>query len=86
MISVEEFDLILSDIRMPEMDGPDLHRQLSLDWPEMASRMAFITGDTLGEASTKFLKNISCPFLEKPITPSDVRELIAKFQIDRTEK
>jgi PAS domain S-box-containing protein len=80
LIAAEEFDVILSDLRMPDLDGPGLYRQLAHDWPEMAQRMAFITGDTLGQSSAEFLKEVGRPFLEKPITPSDVRALIRKLR------
>jgi two-component system NtrC family sensor kinase len=42
-----EYDLILCDVRMPGLDGPDLYRSLSLTRPELLSRFVFLTGDTL---------------------------------------
>ena len=41
-------DLIISDLRMPDMDGPALYRALARERPELARRMVFVTGDTLG--------------------------------------
>jgi hypothetical protein len=38
--------------------------------------MAFVTGDTLGQASERFLAEIRRPLLEKPFLPADVRRLI----------
>src|SRR4029453_6619266 len=39
-----DYDLILSDLRMPELDGPGLYRELERRRPELLSRIAFVTG------------------------------------------
>jgi hypothetical protein len=39
-------------------------------------RQPFVTGDTLGRASERFLAEASRPLLQKPVLPSDVRRLI----------
>lgn len=78
-LASRKFDLVLSDLRMPDMDGPGLYRRLSEEQPEMAKRIAFITGDTMGPVSAKFLKASERPFIEKPITPSDIRSLVQKL-------
>jgi len=75
-------DLILSDIRMPEMDGPALCRALEERHPELAKRMAFITGDTLSASIAPFLKETGLPWLEKPFTPEQVLELVARIEIE----
>jgi len=38
------FDLILTDVMMPEGTGIDLHRQLAIDHPMLADRVVFMTG------------------------------------------
>ena len=44
--------------------------------PQLTARTAFVTGDTLGQASERFLAEARRPFLEKPFLPADVRRLI----------
>ena len=78
----EPFDVILSDIRMPQLDGPSLYRMLRRERPELIAKMAFITGDTLGQKARDFLRSVNRPFLEKPITPVDVRELMKEISGD----
>ncbi|MCG7908872.1 MAG: PAS domain S-box protein [Candidatus Thiodiazotropha taylori] len=73
-------DLILTDIRMPDMDGPGLWRALKQDYPELLSHTAFITGDTLSAAVAPFLKETGAPLLEKPFTPEQVLTLIARLE------
>jgi PAS domain S-box-containing protein len=66
-------DLILSDVRMPDLDGPGLHRELSSVAPELAQRMVFVTGDVLTPDTATFLARTSLPVIEKPIDPYDLR-------------
>ena len=40
------YDVVISDIRMPGMSGIALWEQLRTDYPEQASRVIFVTGDT----------------------------------------
>jgi len=73
----DEFDLILSDLRMPGVSGPDLHARISETKPHLLERMGFVTGDTLGSSMDDFLRNCGRPVLEKPFTKTGVRCLIA---------
>jgi len=71
------FDVILSDIRMPDVDGPEFFAALTDAGSDMVARIAFITGDTLSKDVESFLVSCGRPYIEKPITPNDVRELVA---------
>jgi len=42
LLEAERFDLLLTDIVMPEMDGIELAQKAAVHWPEM--RVMFITG------------------------------------------
>ena len=75
----QEFDVILSDLRMPGLDGPSLFRHLEANHPEMVSRIAFITGDTLSGEIHKFLQATGRPYLEKPAAPGDIRALVRQI-------
>ena len=72
----QDYDVILSDIRMPGMDGPGLYRALSASKPEQIDVLAFITGDTLTPKVREFLEASERPYLEKPILPRDIRDLV----------
>ncbi len=83
-IRAGRFDLILSDVRMPDMDGPALRRALAEEFPEIERRLAFLTGDTLSVEIRAFLAEVGRPHVEKPFLPEDVRglvrDMIAKFE------
>jgi PAS domain S-box-containing protein len=70
------YDVILSDIRMQGMDGPSFYRALRDSDPNQIAGLAFITGDTLSPRVKEFLDASKRPYLEKPLMPKDVRDLV----------
>jgi CheY-like chemotaxis protein len=72
------YELILSDIRMPELDGPSLYRELERRDPRLLGRMIFLTGDTLSPGTREFLEQTGAPCLSKPFALSDVREIVQR--------
>ena len=78
LINQGQFDVILSDIRMPDMDGLALYRSVEVDRPELLSRFAFITGDILTGENRAFLELAGRHHIDKPVTPEDVRQLVRK--------
>ena len=78
-----EVDLILCDLRMPDLDGPALYRELTAQRPELLSRIVFMTGDTLGGDMTGFLTDTGVRVLEKPLDPAGVRAKIQAYLASR---
>jgi CheY-like chemotaxis protein len=74
----EAFDLILSDVMMPEMTGIDLFHHLERTRPADARRMIFFTGGSFTEESRVFLETVSNPCLQKPVDPDALRALIER--------
>ena len=72
------YDLILSDIKMPELDGPSLYRQLARDHPELSRRVVFITGDTLSSETTAFLDQSGAPIVSKPFVLGELRQVVQR--------
>jgi DNA-binding response OmpR family regulator len=62
------YALIVSDVRMPDVDGPALYHELRLASPELARRMVFVTGDVMSPETRRFLDETSLRYLEKPFT------------------
>jgi two-component system NtrC family sensor kinase len=75
-MSVERYDVILTDVRMPDLDGRSLYRVIEERWPTQAGRVVFVTGDTLASALRDFVSKSGRPVIEKPFLPSDVRRVV----------
>ncbi|MEM7247826.1 MAG: response regulator, partial [Acidobacteriota bacterium] len=71
-----EYDCVLADVKMPELDGPSLHAELVERVPELARRVVFMTGDTLSEESRGFLESIGNTYLAKPFSISALRQAV----------
>jgi two-component system NtrC family sensor kinase len=70
------YDLLLSDVRMPELDGPGLYRLLAQQQPYLCQRVIFLTGDTLAPETRSFLEQSGARCLEKPFTVATVRRVL----------
>jgi CheY-like chemotaxis protein len=60
------FDVVLCDLKMPGVSGPELYDRLRTVAPEVLPRIIFVTGDVTGEAAAAFLRQVPGPVLEKP--------------------
>lgn len=76
MLAGREVDLIVTDLRMPGVDGLALHRWLAEARPELAKRVVFVTGDRISTAIDIALRETGRPVLAKPFTPADVRRVV----------
>jgi signal transduction histidine kinase/CheY-like chemotaxis protein len=80
----EAFDLVLSDLRMPGMDGPELYESACRLVPQLQHRFVFITGDSLTNRVTRFLERVGLPQVNKPFDTAAIRSVIAAYEpIDR---
>jgi DNA-binding NtrC family response regulator len=76
MADDRSYDLCLSDIRTPDMNGIQLYEYLEQEHPELARRVIFTTGDVMSASIAQFLKETKRPFLPKPFTPDELKQAI----------
>ena len=72
-----EFDLVITDLRMPRLSGRDFFETLRRRNPPMASRIYFSTGDTVRGDTLAFLEMLERPYLHKPFSLAELRALLA---------
>ena len=75
-----QFDVIISDIKMPEMGGIALWENLKMAYPQLAARVIFVTGDTASLETSEFLKAAGQPVLPKPFGAEDLARAIDELR------
>ncbi|MBI2394132.1 MAG: response regulator [Deltaproteobacteria bacterium] len=74
MLEDPPFDLVLCDLAMPDLDGPDLYDQVRRRRPELADRFVFMTG---GAYTNKFKSFVECSGRRCLIKPFPIAEIEA---------
>ena len=72
------YDLIISDIKMPDGDGQTFFRDVKAHDAALARRFVFITGDTANPEAWAFLEDSHVPVIEKPFPPAVFEEAVAR--------
>lgn len=82
--SSEEFDLVLTDVVMPGLNGRELVEQILQTRPDVA--VLFMSGYTEDEGLRRGVAETGFPFLQKPFSPADlvakVREALARTRAE----
>jgi len=73
------YDLIVSDLMMPEVDGPTLYSAVASRWPSNPPHFLFVSGLANTAAFEGFLKVIHAPLLPKPFKIGALRRAIKRI-------
>jgi two-component system NtrC family sensor kinase len=76
LLTQADFDVIVSDVRMPGKDGSVLYQEAVALNPELAHRFIFMTGDAISQKTSAFLESINTTYISKPFRLSDMVALI----------
>lgn len=79
-----EFDAILLDICLPDMDGKAVYRMVKERSENLARRIILLTGDLGNPDTASFVAETGILFLEKPFTLLKLREVIERFFNERS--
>jgi CheY-like chemotaxis protein len=77
-LQARRYDAIISDVRMPVLDGPALWAAIRGRYPELGNRMIFVTGDPARSDTRRFLTEAGVQSLAKPVGARAVRELVER--------
>ncbi|MGD0650245.1 MAG: ATP-binding protein [Verrucomicrobiia bacterium] len=75
-IAAESYDVIVSDMRMPGMDGVKFFETLKNQNEALARRIIFATGDTVSPDTRAFLKDTGNPWLSKPFNIQQIIDAV----------
>jgi len=76
MLAQHAYDAVVSDTKMPVMDGEGFYGELAQRFPTLRRRIMFLTGDVLSHAKRTFLEGTGAPVLSKPCDLDEVRRVL----------
>jgi two-component system NtrC family sensor kinase len=75
-VATRSYDVILSDMRMPDMDGEKFYRTLKEKDGALARRIVFVTGDTVSTDTRAFLEETGNRWLSKPFNIQQIIDAV----------
>lgn len=75
-IKERPFDIVITDLKMPGMDGMELLRILRKDYPDVI--VVMITGFSTVETAVEAMKLGAFDYIPKPFTPDEVSVVVKK--------
>jgi two-component system NtrC family sensor kinase len=75
-VTKSDYDLVITDYRMPQMSGLELFEWIKKTRPQMARRIIFVTGDTVSMETRSLFEKTSNRYLAKPFKIEEVKEVI----------
>lgn len=75
----ERYDVILSDLMMPEINGMELHARLARIAPEQIDSMVFMTGGAFTDQARAFFAQVKNPTIEKPFDRATLVSVIERL-------
>ena len=83
-LSWQAFDVVVLDLRLPDLDGCRLWDWILRDRPVLAPRVLFMTGDILSAEIERFISTAGRPVLTKPVTVAQVRTAVQEVLATRS--
>jgi signal transduction histidine kinase len=81
LVAARAFDIVLSDTKMPVLDGISFYQELLRLKPEYRGRVAFVTGDALSPDKREFFETAGVPSVTKPFSMDEIRRVVQQLAI-----
>jgi PAS domain S-box-containing protein len=78
-VVANRYDVVITDIHMPQMNGIELYRQILQERPELDGRVVLVTGDLVNGETAKFLSEVNVRTLRKPLEISRITETVRQI-------
>jgi two-component system NtrC family sensor kinase len=72
LLRESSYDLIISDLKMPNMGGRELYEEISRRDPSLARRIIFSTGDSVSPETQAFFREVGNLYLTKPFNLAEL--------------
>jgi DNA-binding NtrC family response regulator len=76
LLETERFDVVLTDVRMPVVDGFELAQIVKKRWP--ATEVVLMTAHASISAAVAAMRQGAYDYIEKPFDPDDVSLVVAR--------
>ena len=74
----EDFDLVICDMKMPELDGEHFYKTLAASGNPLCRRFLFVTGDVVAAHTHDFLERNQLPHVAKPFRVEELTEKVRR--------
>ena len=78
LLRTQPFDVVLSDVMMPEPTGLDIYELLAYEGNPLVKRFVFVTGGHWGQRARDFLARVPNQRLDKPVDPEALERAVAR--------
>jgi two-component system NtrC family sensor kinase len=85
MLKQKHYDCVITDVKMPGIDGPSLHKSIEKSDPDLAKAFIFISGDTVSPETRSYLREVRLPYLSKPFDLADFNTVLDKVLSSRPQ-
>ena len=75
----QRYDLIITDLHMPKLDGSGFYRELAQRKVHSLKRIIFLTGTTGASDEHRFVQESGVPVLLKPFNVSELIQLVRRL-------
>jgi CheY-like chemotaxis protein len=73
------FDLVLTDVNMPEMDGVEVARRIKADPALRGTPIVAMTAESFDDTRERFAEIAVDAYLAKPVEPDALTEVLSRF-------
>lgn len=76
MLTAEKYDIVLTDMKMPGMDGIEFLRNIKMRWPD--TQVVVVTGYQTIDTAVLSIKLGAYDYVNKPFTPHQLLDVVSR--------